>query len=160
MTLSKLDRFRVLVRDNFTCRYCGRSAPDVVLEVDHRVPRCRGGLDNEWNLVAACLECNRSKSGMLLPPKMYGEDDVTPRSRQTAEWWVIGVLTDYSDAKPEHENAQRLLWKVARVHPVRLSYCIDKVREWAGAAPKPVAGFVDQFLEIIYADEVIEDLAQ
>lgn len=55
-------RFAVLVRDNYTCQYCGRSAPEgVVLHVDHRLPVSRGGSDNLDNLVTACAECNLGK---------------------------------------------------------------------------------------------------
>ena len=36
-------RFDILNRDNFTCRYCGRSPPDVKLHVDHIHPQARGG---------------------------------------------------------------------------------------------------------------------
>ena len=34
-TLSKKIRFEVFKRDKFTCQYCGRMSPDVILEVDH-----------------------------------------------------------------------------------------------------------------------------
>ncbi len=37
------NRFAVLMRDSFTCQYCGRSSPDVELRVDHRTPVSRGG---------------------------------------------------------------------------------------------------------------------
>jgi 5-methylcytosine-specific restriction endonuclease McrA len=46
-----------MVRDNFTCRYCGARAT----EVDHVSPESRGGPTVAWNLVAACGPCNRSK---------------------------------------------------------------------------------------------------
>ena len=55
-------RFEVLRRDNFTCRYCGASAPDVVLEVDHVIPVVLGGGSTPNNLVTACEDCNRGKS--------------------------------------------------------------------------------------------------
>mgnify|MGYP003405974009 CR=1 FL=1 len=45
-TISKKIRFEVFKRDNFTCQYCGRMAPDVVLEVDHINPVSKGG-DND-----------------------------------------------------------------------------------------------------------------
>jgi DNA-binding CsgD family transcriptional regulator len=61
-------RFRVLQRDNFACRYCGRRAPEVELHVDHVVPRSQGGGDEEENLVASCLDCNVGKGGDLLEP--------------------------------------------------------------------------------------------
>jgi hypothetical protein len=59
-------RFQILRRDNFTCRYCGRSAPDVVLEVDHVIPRSRGGKDHAPNLVTACFDCNQGKAATEL----------------------------------------------------------------------------------------------
>lgn len=37
-SLSKKTRFEVFKRDSFTCQYCGRSAPEVVLQVDHIKP--------------------------------------------------------------------------------------------------------------------------
>ncbi len=55
-------RFRILNRDGFKCRYCGQSAPDIVLQVDHVEPFCRGGSDDDDNLVAACEACNIGKS--------------------------------------------------------------------------------------------------
>lgn len=36
-------RFEVFKRDMFTCQYCGRKAPDVILEVD--MDRIVGGLE-------------------------------------------------------------------------------------------------------------------
>jgi 5-methylcytosine-specific restriction endonuclease McrA len=61
-------RFRVLLRDGFRCRYCGRpgSAPGVVLHVDHVVPLAAGGASTEDNLLTACEECNLGKSTMAL----------------------------------------------------------------------------------------------
>ncbi len=56
-------RFEVLRRCNFTCQYCGRSAPEVTLEVDHFDPKVNGGNDAPGNLVAACRDCNAGKSG-------------------------------------------------------------------------------------------------
>ncbi len=67
-------RFEVFKRDNFTCRYCGRTSPAVVLEVDHIVPVCEGGSDDLMNLAASCWECNRGKSGVPLSEIITGED--------------------------------------------------------------------------------------
>lgn len=54
-------RFAVLVRDDFTCQYCGSRAPEVILHIDHRVPVSRGGGDDLENLIAACVDCNLGK---------------------------------------------------------------------------------------------------
>jgi 5-methylcytosine-specific restriction endonuclease McrA len=59
-------RFRVLSRDNFTCRYCGRSAPEVPIEADHVYPASLGGPSTLDNLVAACWDCNHGKRNRVL----------------------------------------------------------------------------------------------
>ena len=64
--LSKTIRFEVFKRDKFTCQYCGRSAPDVKLEVDHIKPYSKGGTNDIMNLVTACRDCNRGKTNREL----------------------------------------------------------------------------------------------
>jgi len=46
-----------LRRDRYVCAYCGGHADTV----DHVLPRCRGGGDIWFNLVAACQCCNGLK---------------------------------------------------------------------------------------------------
>lgn len=62
MAVSKRLRFEILRRDNHACRYCGASAPDAKLTVDHVVPQALGGGDEPSNLVTACAACNSGKS--------------------------------------------------------------------------------------------------
>lgn len=50
----------VVERDGAACRYCGSTER---LSIDHVVPRCRGGGDDEANLVVACRSCNSRKGG-------------------------------------------------------------------------------------------------
>ena len=38
MPISKRLRYEILHRDNHACRYCGASAPDAVITIDHVVP--------------------------------------------------------------------------------------------------------------------------
>lgn len=54
-------RFEVLKRDKFTCQYCGRMAPDVILEIDHIKPVAEGGETDILNLITSCRDCNRGK---------------------------------------------------------------------------------------------------
>jgi 5-methylcytosine-specific restriction endonuclease McrA len=57
-------RRNVLIRDQFTCAYCGkRESP---LTIDHIIPRARGGKSNFENCVACCRACN-TKKGARLP---------------------------------------------------------------------------------------------
>ena len=64
--ISKTTRFEVFKRDKFTCQYCGRSAPEVVLEVDHINPVANGGDNSIENLVTSCFDCNRGKGKRTL----------------------------------------------------------------------------------------------
>lgn len=66
MTLSVRTRFEVFKRDRFTCSYCGRTPPAVLLEVDHIVPQAAGGSDDPENLTTSCADCNRGKADRLL----------------------------------------------------------------------------------------------
>lgn len=74
--LSKRIRFEVFKRDKFTCQYCGKSAPDVVLEVDHIKPVSKGGTNEMINLVTSCFDCNRGKSDKEL------SDDAVVKKQQ------------------------------------------------------------------------------
>jgi len=58
-------RFRVLQRDQFRCRLCGRSPATELtceLHVDHVVPFSKGGKTTLENLQALCSHCNVGKS--------------------------------------------------------------------------------------------------
>ena len=56
-TRDSLSRRAVFVRDEFQCQYCGRPADNV----DHIVPKSRGGGHTWDNVVAACRPCNSRK---------------------------------------------------------------------------------------------------
>jgi HNH endonuclease/Homing endonuclease associated repeat len=61
-------RFRVLKRDNFTCRTCGASPAaklGLQLHVDHIIPWSNGGDTVEENLQTLCGTCNLGKSNVL-----------------------------------------------------------------------------------------------
>jgi hypothetical protein len=94
-------RFEVFKRDGFTCRYCGRKSPEVVLEADHVIPVAEGGTDDEVNLVTACWECNRGKGAVPLRDAMTGEDPhdkailLLERERQLREYnKVLAVVNE------------------------------------------------------------------
>ncbi|MEA3225037.1 MAG: HNH endonuclease [Planctomycetota bacterium] len=64
--IPKKIRFEVFKRDKFTCQYCGKKAPDVILHVDHIDPVSKGGENEIINFVTACLDCNLGKGATLL----------------------------------------------------------------------------------------------
>jgi rubredoxin len=58
--LSAKTRMEILKRDNFTCVLCG-AGKEACLEIDHIVPRVRGGSNEPENLRILCHECNVGK---------------------------------------------------------------------------------------------------
>jgi len=56
-----ITRRAVLVRDRYTCQYCGAQPGKQVLTIDHVLPRSRGGKTTWQNVVAACKRCNGKK---------------------------------------------------------------------------------------------------
>jgi diadenosine tetraphosphate (Ap4A) HIT family hydrolase len=54
-------RYDVIQRAKGRCEACGVSVEERALEVDHIVPRNRGGGDDLWNLQALCYVCNAQK---------------------------------------------------------------------------------------------------
>lgn len=80
MAVSTRTRFEVFKRDRFTCAYCGRTPPEVLLHVDHVVPVAAGGGDDMTNLITSCQTCNLGKG-----PRMLEEGTAPVVGRATVE---------------------------------------------------------------------------
>ncbi|HVX01254.1 MAG TPA: HNH endonuclease [Candidatus Babeliaceae bacterium] len=65
-------RYKCFERDEFTCRYCGRSplTESVKLEADHILPKSKGGKDELNNLITSCSDCNQGKKDILLSERI------------------------------------------------------------------------------------------
>ena len=57
----RLTRRNLMFRDAHQCQYCGKRPALRELNIDHVVPRSRGGVDSWENLVTACRPCNLRK---------------------------------------------------------------------------------------------------
>ena len=64
--MKKSLRFSIFDRDGFTCQYCGKSPPEVMLHVDHIQPKSKGGSDEPDNLITSCSVCNIGKGARVL----------------------------------------------------------------------------------------------
>ncbi len=62
MSISEKIRFETLKLDNFTCQYCGQSAPEVSLQVNHIQSTFKSEENRIHNLVTICTECYRGKN--------------------------------------------------------------------------------------------------
>lgn len=78
-----LSRRAVFLRDANRCQYCARPAEDV----DHVVPRSRGG-EHRWeNVVAACRRCNATKQDRT--PTEAGLTLARPPKAPPPAFWLL-----------------------------------------------------------------------
>jgi 5-methylcytosine-specific restriction endonuclease McrA len=77
-----LSRRAVFARDEHRCQYCNRPAENI----DHVIPRSRGGEHTWENVVASCRPCNARKENRFLH-----ETDLHLRRRPVAPHasWVV-----------------------------------------------------------------------
>lgn len=107
--ISKSTRFEVFKRDKFTCQYCGKSAPEVVLHVDHIQPVSKDGDNSINNLITACAACNGGKSNKELSDdtviaKQKSQLDELQERRDQLEMmfeWQKGLLNIETDIVAE-----------------------------------------------------------
>jgi 5-methylcytosine-specific restriction endonuclease McrA len=62
----RFSRHNIYMRDDNTCQYCGRKLPRAELNLDHVVPRSRGGRTTWDNVVCCCVDCNIAKGARTL----------------------------------------------------------------------------------------------
>lgn len=66
--ISPLVRMQILRRDSFKCIYCGATAENDTLEIDHIIPASKGGTNDPGNLAVACRTCNIGKGNKSVIP--------------------------------------------------------------------------------------------
>jgi 5-methylcytosine-specific restriction endonuclease McrA len=57
----RFSRRNIFIRDNYTCQYCGGKPKTSELELEHIIPKSRGGKSVWENTVCACSFCNDEK---------------------------------------------------------------------------------------------------
>jgi 5-methylcytosine-specific restriction endonuclease McrA len=61
----KFTRENLFERDDYRCQYCGNHFESVHLNMDHVIPRDRGGRTSWENIVTSCIKCNSRKANRL-----------------------------------------------------------------------------------------------
>jgi 5-methylcytosine-specific restriction endonuclease McrA len=89
-----LSRRAVFLRDANTCQYCGAVAENI----DHVVPRSRGGLHVWENVVASCRPCNSRKEDRLLH-----ETRMKLRRRPVAPRELSWIIIAVGGVRPDWE---------------------------------------------------------
>ena len=89
-----LNRRAVFARDGHRCQYCGATAENI----DHVVPRSRGGTHTWENVVAACRPCNTRKEDRYLHETTM-KLKRPPRAPRAPRVWILvatgGVRPDW-----------------------------------------------------------------
>jgi len=83
-----LSRRAVFARDGHRCQYCNRAAENI----DHVVPRSRGGPHTWENVVASCRACNSRKEDRL-PAEAGFRLHRAPRAPHASLWLVATAGT-------------------------------------------------------------------
>jgi len=61
----KFTRHNIFERDKNTCQYCGKVFDRRDLNLDHVIPRDKGGQTTWENIVCSCIPCNTKKGNRL-----------------------------------------------------------------------------------------------
>ena len=78
----KFTRESIYRRDSFNCQYCGDRFESRQLNLDHVIPRDKGGRTTWENVVTSCISCNTRKAN-----KLPGEARMFPRRKPKVPSW-------------------------------------------------------------------------
>jgi len=98
MTITKRLRYEVLRRDGHRCVYCGVTARETPLTIDHVVAIALGGTDDPANLVAACPDCNAGKSSAAV------DEEFVARVNEDSQRWQRAMAVAVRLRREEQED--------------------------------------------------------
>lgn len=88
----KLTRNNIFERDGHTCQYCGISFDRKDLNIDHVIPRDKGGKTSWENVVCSCIPCN-SRKGNHLPNDIGMKPLTKPKKPKLRTFLNIQIST-------------------------------------------------------------------
>lgn len=119
-------RYEILRRDGHRCHYCGLTAAQTTLVIDHVIPRALGGRTVPENLVTSCRRCNAGKSSV--PPDAPLVEDVDRDARR----WASAIRRAAEARQGERERL------VAITKALDAEWSSWTYRPYQGARKKPV----------------------
>jgi hypothetical protein len=129
MAVSRSLRFQVLRRDGYRCHYCGATARDAKLTVDHVTATALGGTDTADNLVTACDTCNGGKSATPADASLVAQ----VQERDTQFQIAVAEVGEGDRERREFLDAFYIAWDLG-VLPPGWAKTIDAYRP-QGLAP-------------------------
>lgn len=150
MAVSKRLRYEILRRDNHTCRYCGASAPDVPLRVDHVTAVALGGTDKPDNLVTSCEPCNNGKSSSTVDATVVADVSSDALRWADAMKQAAAELAQMQKPKLEYRAAFQSAWNGWTYERGSKKIPHDLPTDWKNS--------LDQFREAGLPVEVLPDI--
>ena len=89
----------LLERENYCCIYCGTHAGQAKMQIEHVIPKSKGGTDSLNNLVLSCEACNQDKGNQDIQTYLKNKPSVLRRVKSH-------LCINYRDAA--HTNSIRL----------------------------------------------------
>jgi hypothetical protein len=130
-------RWDVMQRDGFKCRYCGRGCLDVELTIDHIISVHHGGVDDFFNLITACKECNYGK-GRKSAPDVPIQPDQIEGAKKIRDHYQEFCTTCCEVAESQKSQRQAVISLICAAYNVKefemvqrdLTYIINLVWEF------------------------------
>ena len=99
-SVSPEKRRRIFERTNGKCHLCGKShdfeeyGAGGTWEIDHSVPKAKGGTDRVNNLNVCCISCNRRKQAMTTRAARarHGRTRAPPSTKVVRSRWAVAGL--------------------------------------------------------------------
>lgn len=114
----RFSRQNIYVRDGFVCQYCDKRLPRSKLNLDHIIPKSKGGRTTWENIVCSCVECNLRKANRT--PAEAGMKLLRQPKRPT--WASLSPVTPKNGHVPYQE------W-LPFVDPVDASYWNTELKD-------------------------------
>jgi 5-methylcytosine-specific restriction endonuclease McrA len=96
----KFTRQNIFERDKNTCQYCGQLFDRRELNLDHVLPRDRGGLTTWTNIVCCCVPCNTKKANRT--PQEAAMHLIRKPKRPKWRPFVTVTFTKHADESWKH----------------------------------------------------------
>lgn len=97
------------------CTYCGESADPIVMTLDHKIPKSRGGTTVPSNVVPACILCNQAKADL------HTVDFVIWLASDDGRRWLLGRprLDSLRTAMQRMRARSAVSWEIRRLRSWR-----------------------------------------
>lgn len=96
----RFTRENLFERDHYRCQYCGHNFEAKELNMDHVIPRDRGGRTSWENIVTSCIKCNSRKANRL--PHQANMHLIKKPERPRWRPFISSLIDQSYDSEWEH----------------------------------------------------------